>query len=96
MSEGNNFSHRGEAVTLSRKSWIAFLGPVLACSITLVVAVPLLARLFSWPVAMGAAAFVIAYFGYRMLMVQSVRLYVDDAGVWVFAGVVPGTAVLRA
>ncbi|WP_436307985.1 hypothetical protein [Variovorax sp. LjRoot290] len=89
MSEENSIAMSGQAAILSRKSWLAYVGPVLACSLILVVAVPLLVQIFSWRVAIGAGALVVAYFGYQMLMIRSVKLYVDEAGVWVYAGVFP-------
>jgi len=89
MNVENNNAMSGEAVILSRKSWLAYLGPVIACPLILLVAIPLLVQIFSWRVAIGAGILTVAYFAFRMLWIRSVKLYVDDAGVWVYSGVLP-------
>jgi hypothetical protein len=78
-----------DALAISRKSWVAFLGPLLACAIILLVAVPLVAKIVSLRVGIVCGVLVVAYFAYQILVMWSVRLYIDDLGVWVYEGILP-------
>jgi hypothetical protein len=89
MSEENTLSMSGEAEILSRKSWLAYVGPIGATGLGLVVAIPILVQIFSWTVAGMAGALILAYSIYHLLLLRSVKLYVDDVGVWVYSGVLP-------
>lgn len=89
MSEENTLAMSGEAEILSRKSWLAYVGPIVATGLGLVVAIPILVQIFSWTVAGVAGALILAFSIYHLLLLRSVRLYVDDTGVWVYSGVLP-------
>ena len=89
MSEENTLSMSGEAEILSRKSWLAYVGPIVATGLVLVVAIPILVQIFSWTTAGVVGALILGYSAYHLLMLRSVKLYVDDAGVWVYSGVFP-------
>jgi hypothetical protein len=81
--------HRAaQAQVIGRKSWLAYAGVAVLAAILLGGALPLA---FMWNetaaivvlVASGALLF------YRIALLRSVLLYIDDAGVWVHAGVLP-------
>ena len=77
-----------QAQVIGRKSWLAYFGVAVLALILLGGALPLA---FLWNetaaivvlVASGALLF------YRIALLRSVQLYVDDAGVWVHSGVLP-------
>lgn len=85
----NNAGHTGaQAQVIGRKSWLAYFGVALLAAILLG---GLLPAAFLWNetaalcvlLASGALLF------YRIALLRSVLLYVDDVGVWVHAGVLP-------
>lgn len=85
----NNAGHTGaQAQVIGRKSWLAYFGVALLAAILLG---GLLPAAFLWNetaalcvlVASGALLF------YRIALLRSVLLCVDDVGVWVHAGVLP-------
>jgi hypothetical protein len=88
MSDENTYAIDGQAEILSRKSWLAYLGAILAVGILLIISIPAIA-VFSWPVAIGTGAIMVAYLAYQLLLIRSVKLYVDQDGVWVYSGVLP-------
>jgi len=76
------------AQVIGKKSWVAYFGVAVLAAFLLGGALPLA---FRWNetaalcvlAASGAALF------YRIALLRSVLLYVDDAGVWVASGVLP-------
>ena len=88
QSENASGQHAGPAQVIGRKSWLAYAGVALLAAILLG---GLLPAAFLWNdtaalcvlVASGLILF------YRIAMLRSVLLYIDDAGVWVHAGVLP-------
>jgi len=77
-----------QAQVIGRKSWLAYFGVAVLAAILLGVLLPLA---FLWNetaalcVLLGSGAILF----YRVALLRSVQLYVDDAGVWVHAGVLP-------
>ena len=88
MDENNAGHAATHAQVIGRKSWLAYGGVALLAVILLG---GLLPAAFLWNetaalcvlVASGAILF------YRIALLRSVLLYIDDAGVWVHAGVLP-------
>ena len=88
MDENNAGQSGGQAQVIGRKSWLAYFGVALLAAILLG---GLLPAAFLWNetaalcvlLASGALLF------YRIALLRSVLLYVDDVGVWVHAGVLP-------
>jgi hypothetical protein len=88
MDDTNAGHLSGQAQIIGRKSWLAYGGVALLAVILLG---GLLPAAFLWNetaalcvlVASGAILF------YRIALLRSVLLYIDDAGVWVHAGVLP-------
>lgn len=88
MDENNAGHTGGQAQVIGRKSWLAYFGVALLAAILLGALLP---AAFLWNetaalcvlVASGALLF------YRIALLRSVLLYVDDVGVWVHAGVLP-------
>jgi hypothetical protein len=77
-----------QAQVIGRKSWLAYVGVAVLAAILLGGLLPLA---FMWNetaalcVLLGSGALLF----YRIAMLRSVQLYVDDVGVWVHAGVLP-------
>lgn len=78
------------AVTLSRKAWTAYLGISVRALLLLGVGGFALYSLpdYQWLIVlvMLFGALLIAY---RILHLRSYRLYFDQAGVWIYAGILP-------
>jgi hypothetical protein len=86
--EENQQNSASHAHVIGRKSWLAYAGVALLAALLFFVLLPLA---FMWN-EMAAAAVLVAsalLVGYRLLLIRSVQLYVDDVGVWVHAGVLP-------
>lgn len=88
MDDTNAGHNSAQAQVIGRSSWVAYFGVAVLALILLGGALPLA---FLWNetaaivvlVASGALLF------YRIALLRSVQLYVDDAGVWVHSGVLP-------
>ncbi len=77
-----------QAHVIGVKSWLGYAGVVALAVVLFAGALPLA---FMWN-DMAAAGVLLAsgaLVAYRFLLVRSVQLYYDDAGVWVHAGVLP-------
>jgi len=75
---------------LCGKSWIAYLGIIIR---TLIV-IGLFAALVYWQpnywaIATSLLVCALALIAYRIAYLRSFRLYYDDAGVWIFSGILP-------
>ena len=88
MDDDNAGNASVQAQVIGRKSWLAYVGVAVLAAILLGGLLPLA---FRWNdtaalcvlIASGALLF------YRIALLRSVQLYVDDVGVWVHAGVLP-------
>lgn len=76
------------AQVIGRKSWLAYFGVAVLAAILLGGLLPL-AFLWNETAALGVLLGSGALLFYRVALLRSVQLYVDDAGVWVHAGVLP-------
>jgi hypothetical protein len=74
-------------VTLARKSWTAYVGPVFFFLVLLGIAIALMG-VSEWA-ALGMGAIALIYLIPTVMIVRSYRLYYDDIGVWVYAGIFP-------
>ena len=82
-------SHAGaHAQVIGRKSWLAYFGVAVLAALLLGGVLPL-AFLWNETAALGVLLGSGALLFYRVALLRSVQLYVDDAGVWVHAGVLP-------
>lgn len=87
--DDNNAGHTSaHAQVIGRKSWLAYAGVALLAAILLGGLLPA-AFLWSETAALGVLVASGAILFYRIALLRSVLLYVDDAGVWVHAGVLP-------
>jgi hypothetical protein len=87
--DDNNAGHAsGQAQVIGRKSWLAYFGVAVIAAILLGGLLPLA---FRWndTAALGVLIASGAFLFYRIALLRSVLLYVDDVGVWVHAGVLP-------
>ena len=87
--DDNNTGHTGaHAQIIGRKSWLAYVGVAV---LALILLGGLLPAAFLWNdmAALGVLVVSGAILFYRIALLRSVLLYVDDAGVWVHAGVLP-------
>lgn len=78
----------GTAQVVGHKSWLAYCATLVLAALLFFVALPLA---FRWgdlaaAVVLALAALLVAY---RLASSRSVVLYYDDAGVWVYRGVLP-------
>ena len=76
------------AQVIGRKSWLAYFGVAVLAAILLGGLLPL-AFLSNEMAALGVLLGSGALLFYRVAVLRSVQLYIDDAGVWVHAGVLP-------
>ncbi|HEX8601387.1 MAG TPA: hypothetical protein VF774_01980 [Pseudoduganella sp.] len=84
------FTH---GIPLCGKAWTAYIG----CLLLAVVLVFVLRLAFnhSQLAAAGVLAASTLLVGYRVLLIRSVQLYYDDAGVWLYSGVLPWARGVR-
>lgn len=80
-------------IALCGKAWTAYTG-CLVLAVVLVFVVRLAFR-HSELAAAGVLAASALLIGYRMLLIRSVQLYYDDAGVWLYSGVLPWARGVR-
>lgn len=93
--DSDNLAKLGEGSTvLCRKAWTAYLPTVLLVSVFLT----LIALVYPFvPIEILATGIVAVstYCAYRWVDLRSVRLFYDDSGVWVYAGVFPWSKGVR-
>lgn len=70
-----------------RLSWLAYLRPVVIGLVVLALGFILGSAHVAFIFVGGALAFAVA--AYKILVVRSVVLFVDDQGVWVYSGILP-------
>lgn len=77
-----------QAAVLARKAWTAYFMPTLICLVVLLVVVP-----FIWKrheiIALAIGVVAIGVYAYTAIFLHSYTLWFDDAGVWVYSGVLP-------
>ena len=88
MDDDNAGHTSAQAQVIGRKSWLAYFGVAVLALILLGGVLPL-AFLWNETAAIGVLLASGALLFYRVALLRSVQLYVDDAGVWVHAGVLP-------
>jgi hypothetical protein len=77
-----------EVTTLARKSWTAYVG----LCVTILVLGLILIPLFFWfskTAGVVVGLLIVALLAYRIAELRTFHLYWTDAGVWVYAGVLP-------
>ena len=89
-NEGNHYEESDDVVVLSRKSWTAYVRPVLA-GLIIVPFFLLLTNSGSYFITLPLAALAAVFFAYRVLVLKSYVLFFDNEGVWVSSGVLPWT-----
>ena len=78
------------AIQLSRKSWTAYVGPLLRLLVVMVLAVAgMYWQAPYWPVFAMVLLIPVCLIGYQFWLLSSYRLYYDEVGVWVYSGVLP-------
>jgi len=88
MDDTNSDRHSAHAQVIGRKSWLAYFGVAVLAAILLGGLLPL-AFLWNETAALAVLIGSGALLFYRVALLRSVQLYIDDAGVWVHAGVLP-------
>ncbi len=87
MEQDNQQVMPADMASLGGKSWTAYVRVVLVAFGLLLVSV------MAWGISVGAGVvvslLVLAFVVYQVLLIKSYHLYFDDAGVWVFSGVLP-------
>jgi hypothetical protein len=93
MEQDNDISAAAYGTPLCRKAWTAYIG----CFLLAVVMVFVLRLAFNYSelAAAGVLAAATLLIGYRVLQIRSVQLYYDDAGVWLYSGVLPWARGVR-
>lgn len=89
MSEGVEGFPASGSMVLGRKSWTAYLRPVIVASIWIALAST--ADRVGGGLASTIRTVSVVYLVGRFLSLRSFRLYVDDRGVWVYQGIFPWT-----
>lgn len=78
------------AITLCGKSWTAYVGITIRLLILLGLAI---AAIYWQPTYWHVTALILLlallFVGYQIALLRSYRLYYDDAGVWIYSGVLP-------
>lgn len=77
-----------DVTSLSRKSWIAYVWPVVLTLLALALTLPP-AWQHGWTTALACGAVILAISAYVIWNLRAVHLYCDDVGVWVYSGVLP-------
>lgn len=87
MEENTLSLDSNESTLLSRKAWTAYVSTTFIGILAMLMG----AVILPFSVAFGAffIALIFAWMAYRFFYLQSVRLYCDDSGVWVFSGILP-------
>lgn len=77
-----------DLTSLSRKSWTAYIWPVVLTLLALALTMPGAWR-HAWTTALACGAVILAISAYVIWNLRTVHLYCDDVGVWVYSGVLP-------
>lgn len=77
-----------DVISLSRKSWTAYVWTVLLTLLALAVTMPGTWK-HGWAVSLTCGAIIGLIAAYSILSLRSVHLYCDGVGVWVHSGVLP-------
>jgi hypothetical protein len=88
MDQNQDVSNSSHRIEVGRKSWTAYLRVVVLGLLLLLIVVPLIWRA-SVVAGLVALGLVVLYIAYRVAMIRSWQIFYDDAGVWVFRGVLP-------
>ncbi len=78
------------AITLCGKSWTAYVG--IALRLLLLLGLGATAVYWQptyWEIATLILLVGLLFIGYQVMLLRSYRLYYDDAGVWIYSGVLP-------
>lgn len=88
MDQDNSATFPSEIASLGGKSWTAYVRVVFISIVLLFVVTPMA---WSASVTFGVIALTtsLAFLVYQFLFLKSFHLYFDDAGVWVYSGVLP-------
>ena len=88
--QNENIPVSANAVTLARKSWVAYVGVILLGVIATLLAAMFGVTFHSNHLLIGLVyAVVMAYVIYRVCYIKSHHLYFDDTSVWFFSGIFP-------
>jgi hypothetical protein len=78
------------AITLCGKSWTAYVGIALRAVLLLVLCSIVIYRFRDyWQIAALILLVGFVFIAYQVMLLHSVRLYYDDAGVWIYSGILP-------
>jgi len=78
--EGINEDLNSERQVISKKSWTAYVGPLLILLILFLISISFHLLLGVIPAALAVLA---------ILNIRSVELYINDDGVWIYSGIFP-------
>jgi hypothetical protein len=78
----------GMGTHLGGKSWTAYVRPVAAIGLMLLILVPL-ASIASVIAGVLVALVLVGLLAYQCLLLRSFSLHTDDLGIWVFSGILP-------
>jgi hypothetical protein len=94
MDQDNQVSAPAEASVLATKSWTAYVGIGIIGFVLLLGFTP---AAFTASIGFGLLVLVIssAFVAYKVLMIKSYQLYMDDSGVWCFSGIFPWSKGVR-
>ena len=88
MDQDNSANVASEVTSLGGKSWTAYVRVVITGIVLLLLLTPL-----AWSASVIAGVVVLAVslalVVYQFLLLKSFHLYLDDAGVWVYSGILP-------
>jgi hypothetical protein len=88
MDQNNQIAVNSESVSLGGKAWTAYIRVAIGAFLLLFIVTPMAFSISKW-LGFLILILVIAYIALKVLVVKSYRLYYDDAGVWIFSGVLP-------
>lgn len=77
-----------DGVNLARKSWVAYVAPVVVGAVALLGFVPFLWSIY-YPAAYAVAAIAVLSTTYTVALLRSYQLFMDDRGVWLYRGILP-------
>lgn len=78
------------AITLCGKSWIAYVGILVrTLLLTGLCAAVIYWQPAYWRIVAAILLVGLVFIGYQVLLLRSYRLYYDEAGVWIYSGVLP-------
>lgn len=88
MNQINSARADTQKRSLGKKSWTAYVNVALLSFSLLLVATPL-AWYASTIAGIGLLFASLCFIAYKFLLLKSFDLYIDDAGIWLFYGVLP-------